>query len=198
MAHTDPHRPDAPAEPPVLNHEPTDADLGSVERIIVGLVVLLGVAFLLMWILFGLFSGREDRLDTPPTALVQEQRERDTRQPLERFPAPRLQEQPYEDIQMYLRSQERVLQGYGWVDRQKGIVHIPIERAMEIVAERGLPPVTGPPTPVTEQPGAPATPPLVPEEATGAGARPGERRPDDTQPGQREQQRPRASPPGGP
>jgi hypothetical protein len=197
MAHTDPHRPHGPGDPPALNHEPTDADLGSVERIIVGLVVLLGVAFLLMWILFGLFRGREDRLDTPPPPLVQEQRERDTRRPLERFPAPRLQETPYLDVQMYLRAQQRALHEYGWVDRQKGVVRIPIERAMEIVAERGLPPVTGAPTPVTEQPGAPATPPLVPEGAGEPGPRPGEQTPGDTQPGRSGQQRPRASRPGG-
>jgi hypothetical protein len=193
MAHTDPHRPVTPGEPPVLNHEPTDADLGAAERIIVGLVVLLGVAFLLMWLLFGLFDRREDRLDTPPPPLVQEQRERDTRQALERFPAPRLQERPVQDIRTYLESQERVLNSYGWVDRQKGVVHIPIDRAMELIAERGLPPVTGPPTPVTDQPGAPATPPMVPEEATGRPGAPG-RQPEDTQPGRAGQQRPRPDP----
>jgi hypothetical protein len=127
---------------------------------------------------------------------VQEQRERDTRQALERFPAPRLQETPYDDVQMYLQAQQRALHQYGWVDRQRGVVHIPIERAMEIVAERGLPPVTGAPTPVEAQPGAPATPPMVPEGAGEVGARPGERRPADTQPGRSGQQRPRANPQG--
>jgi hypothetical protein len=31
------------------------------------------------------------------------------------------------------------LEGYGWVDRQAGVVRLPIERAMELVLERGLP-----------------------------------------------------------
>jgi hypothetical protein len=31
------------------------------------------------------------------------------------------------------------LQSYGWIDQQKGVVRIPIERAMELTAERGLP-----------------------------------------------------------
>ncbi|MCA1555006.1 MAG: hypothetical protein LC737_11585, partial [Chloroflexi bacterium] len=28
---------------------------------------------------------------------------------------------------------------YGWVDQSAGITHIPIERAMELLLERGLP-----------------------------------------------------------
>jgi hypothetical protein len=42
-----------------------------------------------------------------------------------------------------LRVEEaRVLGGYGWVDREKGIVHIPVERAMDLLVEearRNLP-----------------------------------------------------------
>ncbi|HVZ23631.1 MAG TPA: hypothetical protein VG871_21305 [Vicinamibacterales bacterium] len=32
----------------------------------------------------------------------------------------------------------RTLNSYGWVDRSRGVVHIPIERAMELVAKEGL------------------------------------------------------------
>jgi hypothetical protein len=32
-----------------------------------------------------------------------------------------------------------MLKSYGWIDRDKGVVHIPIDRAIEILAERGLP-----------------------------------------------------------
>jgi len=31
-----------------------------------------------------------------------------------------------------------MLKSYGWIDRDKGVVHIPIDRAIEILAERGL------------------------------------------------------------
>ncbi len=34
------------------------------------------------------------------------------------------------------------LRGYGWVDRNKGVVSLPIDRAMDLVAQRGLPPVS--------------------------------------------------------
>ena len=41
------------------------------------------------------------------------------------------------------------LNGFGWVDRSKGIAHVPIERAMEAVASGALPAgaPTGAPTP---------------------------------------------------
>jgi hypothetical protein len=35
--------------------------------------------------------------------------------------------------------QADLLEGYGWVDREAGVVRVPIERAMELLLERGLP-----------------------------------------------------------
>jgi hypothetical protein len=36
-------------------------------------------------------------------------------------------------------AEEQVLHSYGWVDPKAGVVHIPIERAMQIIAQQGLP-----------------------------------------------------------
>jgi hypothetical protein len=46
------------------------------------------------------------------------------------------------DHRLYYWKQERAahLNGYGWVDRAKGIAHVPIENAMEAVARGALPP----------------------------------------------------------
>src|SRR5262245_2827656 len=50
--------------------------------------------------------------------------------------APRLQTAPGEELATF-RARERALLGsYGWVDRELGRVHIPIERALELVHER--------------------------------------------------------------
>jgi len=43
------------------------------------------------------------------------------------------------DMRDLLAAEEKVLHNYGWVDQSKGIAHIPIERAIELTAERGLP-----------------------------------------------------------
>ena len=36
-------------------------------------------------------------------------------------------------------KQQALLKGYGWVNRDAGVARIPIEEAMRIVVERGLP-----------------------------------------------------------
>jgi hypothetical protein len=50
------------------------------------------------------------------------------------------------------------LSSYGWVDKQQGVVRIPVERAMEMVVERGVP---------GRQPGDSSPPPLKPAAASG-------------------------------
>jgi hypothetical protein len=54
-------------------------------------------------------------------------------------PAPRIQSNPGADVQSYFQSQQNLLSTYGWIDRQNGVVRLPIDRAMDLVLERGLP-----------------------------------------------------------
>jgi hypothetical protein len=54
-------------------------------------------------------------------------------------PSPRLQEHPIEDLETLRARENARLHGYGWVDRAKGRVHIPIERAMELMAKEAAP-----------------------------------------------------------
>jgi hypothetical protein len=59
--------------------------------------------------------------------------------PLERFPQPHLQLSPPADMAAFRAGEEGALTNYAWIDRTNGIVRIPIERAMELLLERGLP-----------------------------------------------------------
>ena len=54
-------------------------------------------------------------------------------------PEPKLQGDPASDLTRFRAHEDKTLTSYGWVDRAAGIVRIPIERAMELIAERGLP-----------------------------------------------------------
>lgn len=54
-------------------------------------------------------------------------------------PEPRLEVQPWEQLKRLRAHEDEVLNSYGWVDKSKGIVHIPIGRAIDIVAQQGLP-----------------------------------------------------------
>jgi len=54
-------------------------------------------------------------------------------------PPPRLQTNETMDLARYESAEKAKLNGYGWIDKQAGVIHIPIERAMDLVAQRGLP-----------------------------------------------------------
>lgn len=60
-------------------------------------------------------------------------------------PTPRLQSQPFKDVYLLRQGQNERLDSYGWVDKESGVVHIPIDRAMELSLERGLPVRAGEP-----------------------------------------------------
>jgi hypothetical protein len=55
------------------------------------------------------------------------------------FPQPRLESNERLEIREFRLKEEEQLNSYGWVEEKAGIVHIPIERAMELLAQRGLP-----------------------------------------------------------
>ena len=98
----------------------------------VGLLVILAIAVVAMWILgFGI----KDRLvaaDPPPPVLPEARMEH-------RPPAPNLQVDPRQQLLDLRADEERILTSYGWVDQTNGLTRIPIERAMEMLVEQGLP-----------------------------------------------------------
>lgn len=56
------------------------------------------------------------------------------------FPTPRVQtDDGNEDTAELHEREDLLLNYYSWADRSKGEVRIPIERAMELIAQRGLP-----------------------------------------------------------
>jgi len=54
-------------------------------------------------------------------------------------PEPRLQTTAPLDLKRYHADQEEILQGYGWVDSHAGIVRIPVDRAMDLLLQKGYP-----------------------------------------------------------
>jgi hypothetical protein len=57
---------------------------------------------------------------------------------IQKFPEPRLEDDERTELNNFRYAEEEKLNSYGWVDQNAGTVHIPIERAMELVAQRGL------------------------------------------------------------
>ena len=61
------------------------------------------------------------------------------------FPDPRLERNERTEINDFRSGEDKFLNSYGWVDKPGGATRIPIERAMELIVQRGLPtrPQTG-------------------------------------------------------
>ncbi|MFN2427560.1 MAG: hypothetical protein ABR587_14050 [Candidatus Binatia bacterium] len=59
-------------------------------------------------------------------------------------PAPRLQIDPKLDLEMLHAAEDKILHSYAWVDKEAGVVQVPIERAMEMLLAKGLPARQGP------------------------------------------------------
>ena len=55
-------------------------------------------------------------------------------------PAPRLEQNPELDGTRIVSEATERLEGYGWVQQRDGIAHIPIERSIELLVERGVNP----------------------------------------------------------
>src|SRR5690242_10774202 len=55
------------------------------------------------------------------------------------FPEPRLEQNERIEINAFHSTEDKMLNSYGWVDKPGGAVRIPIDRAMELITQRGLP-----------------------------------------------------------
>jgi hypothetical protein len=130
---TDRHSSDrAPLDTPGVGHEMTDVNIGGVYVFALGLMVTLVIVYMLVWMLFAVFAGRAAVRTVRQYPLAAGQEERVP-------PAPRLQVNPREDLRE-LRAREDILLGsYGWVDKNQGVVRIPIDEATKLILQRGLP-----------------------------------------------------------
>lgn len=138
MAHTDPHH---GGDPIAVGHETTDVHLGGVERLVVFLVVFLAVMTGIVYVIYFSLLKREVGRDQPLNPIAAVERAKDPRQGAERFPTPRLQTAPYIELKAYRDAENAVLNEYAWIDKRAGIVQIPVARAIDLIAERGIAPV---------------------------------------------------------
>ena len=114
---------------PAARHETRDADIRS---LVIFAAVLAGTVLLVMWGMARVFHyfGTTQSLG-PPASPFAEARTLP--------PQPRLQVEPRIELNQLRGGEDAMLHSYGWVDRNAGVVHIPIERAMDLVVEKGLP-----------------------------------------------------------
>ncbi len=116
-------------------HEETDASIGPIVWTGAGLALTLVIVGLIVYGIYWYLA--EHPLSSPrPNPMAETNQQQFP-------PAPRLEEHPAIEVHE-LRTQENVmLSTYGWTDKGKGIVRIPIDRAMELQLQQGFPTKSG-------------------------------------------------------
>ena len=121
-----------PAETPEIRHEVRDVNEWAIGRFAIALMLICIASMALLFGLFHFFLDQNGgRMPTRARGLDIDARDLP--------PEPRLQVSPILDLQQMRAAEDRILNSYGWVDRSAGTVRIPIDRAMDILAQRGLP-----------------------------------------------------------
>lgn len=113
-----------------LGHEPRDISVRGVTLFAVGLVVAGVVIYLAVAGLYKAFEHQHPSASAPSRIELQ---------PHMLAPQPQLQTNPAIDLEEFQTAEEAKLNSYGWVDKSAGVIRIPIERAMDLIAQRGLP-----------------------------------------------------------
>jgi len=117
-----------------LGYETTDARIGPILGFAIGLAVFTVVVQLGLAWLFDVFRADARRESRPLPALAETERLQLPRD-VDEIPKPRLQKSELADFQKQRQEEESLLHSYGWVDRDAGILRIPIEEAMRILAD---------------------------------------------------------------
>jgi hypothetical protein len=139
-----------------MTNEPNHANHGGYERSDIGVAGIIyffvGLALFVLimhFIASGLYSVLEKRsqAEQKPISPLISSAPVDTRKlPVDyreylkqNFPTPQLETDERTQLNSIIGRQEQQLNTYDYVNQKAGTVRIPIERAMDIIAERGLP-----------------------------------------------------------
>jgi hypothetical protein len=117
-------------------HEPAEFDseihVRAIFFAIAGLALVIALSFVGVIAFSKVLKARSIERDPAPLPVAEANQPR---------PRPRaaLQADPTADMVKFAKEEEAALTSYAWVDRASGVVQIPVDRALELVAERGLP-----------------------------------------------------------
>ena len=133
---------------PETHHEESDVPVKPLWWALILFVVFGAITHFVLWFFYqGMRKAEMRRWDPPQTTVTRpEDADIPKNQPLlQPFPhveegaitetvAVPYQNTPVTDMQAMRAAEEKVLQHYGWVDKQRGVVHIPIDEAKNLFA----------------------------------------------------------------
>jgi hypothetical protein len=134
MAENKQHQPPVRFDPDLSNpanrHETSDINYPAITRFGIALALLCIFTFAMLIGLFRYFQTQVASQQVKPVAPVDARR---------LPPAPRLQSTPIPDLKAFRAAEDEILNTYAWTDPDKGMVRIPVSRAIDVLAQRGLP-----------------------------------------------------------
>lgn len=175
------HRPQGPDETPDVSHienpdtkhEESDVSGTTLMKFIGVLLVSMFIILVLMKWLSDYFEAREQAHELPPASRVNPPGTQRL-PPMPRLQgAPGSQELPLDESKLYRAEQSARVASYGWVNKEAGVVRIPINEAMKLILEKGMPTVSG--TPPAAPAGGAASAPKAPSAAPAAPVTPAKR-----------------------
>jgi len=136
-------------------YEQTDVKVTGIVVFLVSLLIFVGVCGGVTYFIGAIINGHLDREDGPSSKWSKDT-DREIRKlgnmptnpelqdkvaaVMQNFPTPRVQtDDGNQDVADLHAREDLLLDNYTWIDQSKGSVRIPIERAMEIIAQKGLP-----------------------------------------------------------
>ncbi|MGA3235123.1 MAG: hypothetical protein ABSG03_02375 [Bryobacteraceae bacterium] len=136
MAENRDHEPIRVVRPDLTNpenrYEHRDVSFKALTKFAIGLII---TTIFSVGLVLGMFQYLLHREGGVPASRV-ESPAQDARQ---LPPEPRLEDTPATDLQEMRAAEDQVLHNYRWLDQSNGIVRLPIDRAMDLIAQRGLP-----------------------------------------------------------
>jgi len=124
-------------------YERQDLQVSGILYFLLGLVVVTGICLLGLRGVFAYLEhhekGSQASVSPLVTSVPEDSRHVAPGYPQSTFPNPKLEEDERGQLDDIRLKEETTLYSYGWVDEKAGKVHIPIERAMDLIVQRGLP-----------------------------------------------------------
>ena len=118
---------------PEMRHEHRDVNIWAVGKVGIALILTTIASLVLMAGMFRYLEVRENAAQIPPAST--------TTPPSALPPEPNLMfnQNEHVNLEEIRAAEEKDIDNYGWVDKEHGVVRLPINRAMDLIAQRGIP-----------------------------------------------------------
>jgi hypothetical protein len=135
---------------PETHHEESDVPVRPLWWALALFIIFAVITHIVLYFMYqGMLKAEQKRMDPPQTAVPRPAnasvpQNQPLLQPFPMVPATETtasmaepyQNTPVTDLRAMRAKEDLILKNYGWVDKQHGVVHIPIEEAKELLAAK--------------------------------------------------------------